>query len=46
MPLTRNAVSHYERGIRPVPLWVARRVHDLAEAARVYDADLMARRTT
>jgi hypothetical protein len=37
-PLTRNALSHYERGTRPVPLWVARRVRDLADAARAYDA--------
>jgi hypothetical protein len=38
MPLTRNAVSHYETGLRPVPLWVARRIRDLADAARAYDA--------
>ena len=46
LPLTRNALSHYERGLRPVPLWVARRVRDLAEAARAFDAGLLNRATS
>ena len=36
-PVTRNCLSAWERGARPVPLWAARRVRDLAEAARSYD---------
>jgi hypothetical protein len=45
-PVTRNALSHWERGTRPVPLWVARRVRDLAEAARAYDAKALERKGT
>lgn len=37
-PVTTGMVSYWETGYRPIPLWVARRVRELAEAARRYDA--------
>jgi DNA-binding transcriptional regulator YiaG len=37
-PVTTGMVSRWEIGERPVPLWAARRIRDLAEAARRYDA--------
>lgn len=42
-PLTARAVSYYERGLRRIPLWVATLLHDLAQAARQYDAGLLRR---
>lgn len=36
-PVATGTVSFWETGLRPIPLWVARRVRDLAEAARRYD---------
>lgn len=32
-----TTLSRWERGSRPVPLWAARRIRDLAEAAKNYD---------
>jgi hypothetical protein len=37
-PITAGLISRWEAGVRPVPLWAARRIRDLAEAARRYDA--------
>lgn len=37
-PCTATAYSRWETGKRRIPLWVARRVRDLAEAAKAYDA--------
>lgn len=37
-PVTASIVCRWELGERPVPLWAARRIRDLAEAARRYDA--------
>jgi hypothetical protein len=45
-PVTRNALSHWERGARPVPFWAARRIAALAEAARAYDAQALDRART
>ena len=38
LPVTTGTVCFWESGLRPIPLWAARRVRDLAEAARRYDA--------
>ena len=32
-----NTISFWENGHRPIPLWAARRIRDLAEVARRYD---------
>lgn len=37
-PATKGTVYLWEHGLRAVPLWAARRIRDLAEAARRYDA--------
>jgi len=37
-PLPLSTFSFWEDGKRPIPLWAARRVRELAEAARRYDA--------
>ncbi len=37
-PINRSSLTFWETGRRPVPLWVARRIKDLAEAAKAYDA--------
>lgn len=37
-PCTIAAYCRWEKGYRPAPLWVARRMRDLAEAAKKYDA--------
>jgi hypothetical protein len=36
-PCDASTLYRWEMGQRPVPLWVARRVRDLAEAAKKYD---------
>jgi len=36
-PILVSLYSHWEKGSRPIPLWAARRMRDLAEAARSYD---------
>jgi hypothetical protein len=36
-PVSGPAVCLWETGRRPVPLWAARRIKDLAEAAKRYD---------
>ena len=40
VPIKRAAVSLWEKGRRPIPLWAARRIRNLAEAARRYDAQV------
>jgi hypothetical protein len=37
-PVGESSIKNWEAGRRGVALWVARRVRDLAEAARRYDA--------
>jgi hypothetical protein len=37
-PCTVAAYCRWEKGHRPIPLWVARKMRDLEEAARKYDA--------
>lgn len=37
-PLTIAALSRWENGKVPVPLWAARLIRDLSEAARKYDS--------
>ena len=36
-PVSSPAISLWESSKRPIPLWVARRIRDLSEAARRYD---------
>lgn len=36
--IMRNTLSGWEIGLRPVPLWAARRLRNLADAAKRYDA--------
>lgn len=36
-PVKLATVGYWEQGRRPIPLWVARRVRDLAEVARRFD---------
>lgn len=37
-PCSVPQISYWETGSRAVPLWAARRIRDLAEAAKRYDA--------
>lgn len=38
LPIAACTLSLYESGARPVPLWAARRIRELAQAARSYDS--------
>lgn len=37
-PVSVETVSNWEHGRRAIPLWAARHIRDLAEAAKRYDA--------
>ena len=39
-PVSTTSVSRWEKGIRPIPLWVARHVRLLQDAARKYDLEV------
>jgi hypothetical protein len=36
-PVSASIMSLWEKGRRPIPLWVARRTRDIAAAIKVYD---------
>ena len=36
-PVEATTIGSWERGKRPIPLWAARRIKDLAEVARRFD---------
>ncbi len=37
LPVKQSRISDWETGVRPIPLWAARRIRELAEAAKRYD---------